>query len=385
MRALLLLAFTGCDTPAERDDGGSALCNVDADGDGFGTTTTVAASSCTDEGVADNADDCDDNAASIHPGGTETAADGIDQDCDGNDVCFEDLDDDGYGAVRRLAADCAAAGLVGPDGDCNDSNAAVHPGADEIALDAIDQDCDGGDACDSDSDGDGFGTSIPTASADTDCTDEGEADDTDDCLDVGESAAATFPGAAELESIIDCMTDADGDGYGSWAPAEGVTPGRDCDDADTDPCPVIHVGYADEFPNPVNPGAGYLMGCRIYVNSSMTVTDLAVIGKAASGNVRMALYTDLSAMPDALLIEVPSTPMVDGALEMPVDLTPIDRGYYWLMANYDDWNALVGGKGSSSDDCMYAPYEFRDSMPDPFVTPYPAKGWIFNYYIVGWE
>jgi len=28
--------------------GGSALCNVDANDDGFGTTTTVAASSCTD-------------------------------------------------------------------------------------------------------------------------------------------------------------------------------------------------------------------------------------------------------------------------------------------------------------------------------------------------
>jgi hypothetical protein len=79
-------------------DGGSALCNVDADGDGFGTTTTVAASSCTDEGVADNHDDCDDDASATHPGATETAGDGIDQDCDGDDLCYRDDDGDGFGS-----------------------------------------------------------------------------------------------------------------------------------------------------------------------------------------------------------------------------------------------------------------------------------------------
>jgi len=53
---ILLVWFQGCGNNADGGDsrGGSALCNIDADGDGFGTTTTVA-SSCTDEGAADNA------------------------------------------------------------------------------------------------------------------------------------------------------------------------------------------------------------------------------------------------------------------------------------------------------------------------------------------
>ena len=241
---LLVALLPACGTKdSGSPGGGSMLCNVDADDDGFGSSTAVPATSCTDQGLADNANDCDDDVATTHPGATETAADDIDQDCDGNDLCYEDLDGDGYGGASLLARNCAAEGLVGRDGDCDDSDAAVHAAAGEIPLDAIDQDCDGGDACANDSDGDGFGTSIPTASADADCADEGEADDTDDCLDVGADGPATFPGAAENESSSACMTDADGDGYGSWSPAEGVTPGGDCDDASTDPCPAIHVGY----------------------------------------------------------------------------------------------------------------------------------------------
>lgn len=34
-------------------------------------------------------------------------------------------------------------GWVMEDGDCNDGDASVHPDADEICGDAVDQDCDG--------------------------------------------------------------------------------------------------------------------------------------------------------------------------------------------------------------------------------------------------
>ena len=40
-----------------------------------------------------------------------------------------------------------------PD-DCDDNNAAVHPGADEVPYDGVDQDCDGHDLTDIDGDGD---------------------------------------------------------------------------------------------------------------------------------------------------------------------------------------------------------------------------------------
>jgi hypothetical protein len=388
---LLLVAwFQACGT----EDGGgpqegSALCNVDADGDGFGSSTAVPATSCTDEGVADNADDCDDEAASIHPGATETAADDIDQDCDGNDLCYEDLDGDGYGGVSRLESDCAAAGLVGRDGDCNEGDAAVHPGAEEIPVDAIDQDCDGFELCYVDSDGDAFGISIPVESVDRDCSDGGEADNPNDCLDVGADGPATFPGSAENEadwaSMTDaCMTDADGDGYGSSSPAKGVTPGRDCDDADPKvSCREFHVGNDAEFADSSRELPNYLLGTRLEVKTPMTVTDLALIGKDSGANVRMALYTD-DGGPDALVVEAPSAPMVVGVLEMPVDPTPIEAGDYWIMAIYDVTLSLGIEYVWSGEVCQYRLLPFAHSMPDPFGPITTGGEVLLNYYIVGY-
>ena len=74
--------------------------------------------------------DCNDDDANIYPGAIEIYCDGIDQDCDGSDfgdLC--DIDGDGYWSTS----------------DCNDDDANIHPGATEICDDGIDQNCDGVD------------------------------------------------------------------------------------------------------------------------------------------------------------------------------------------------------------------------------------------------
>ena len=54
-------------------------------------------------------------------------------DCDGSDeLCPEDVDNDGDGFTAN-------------QGDCNDSDAAIYPGADEVCGDGADQDCNGSD------------------------------------------------------------------------------------------------------------------------------------------------------------------------------------------------------------------------------------------------
>jgi len=380
---ILVPLLQGCGTTDGGSGGRSALCNVDADGDGFGTATTAPATSCSDVGFAANANDCDDGASSIHPGATETAGDGIDQDCDGNDVCFEDLDADGFGAARRLARDCAADGLVGQDGDCNDGDPSIHPTAQEVLVDGVDQDCDGGDACFADMDGDGFGTGTTVISADLDCMDPGEATSDEDCLDSGTDAAATFPGAASNDSGTECMTDADDDGFGSATPAMGVASGSDhCDDDGTTIC-IIHVGYDDPFPDASVHFSGYLIGCRVDVGSAMTVTDLAVIGKASGSNVRIALFDHRF----ELVVEVPSTPMVVGVLEVPVDPTPIDADSYWIMVVYDGESWVGTHWDPPRDDCVYWElplwWSFSDPFPDPVADSYSEDA-VFNHYIVGY-
>lgn len=48
--------------------------------------------------------------------------------------------------------------------------------------------------------------------------------------DCDDGSAATFPGAAPLDSLVACLRDTDGDEFGSAAPPIGVGVGSDCDD-----------------------------------------------------------------------------------------------------------------------------------------------------------
>jgi hypothetical protein len=107
--------------------------------------------------------DCDDTDPDVNPDAIEDCSDGIDNDCDGNadcadDVCVDDpavctctdADNDGF----YLEVGCGSSPV-----DCNDADAAVNPGAAEVEGDSIDNDCDGeidnpvdaGDSDDSDS------------------------------------------------------------------------------------------------------------------------------------------------------------------------------------------------------------------------------------------
>jgi len=86
------------------------------------------------DGYTESQGDCDDHNAAINPGAIDSCGDGIDQDCSGSDqVCDPadpDIDGDGYTEGQ---------------GDCNDHNAAINPGAIDSCGDGIDQDCSGED------------------------------------------------------------------------------------------------------------------------------------------------------------------------------------------------------------------------------------------------
>ena len=75
------------------------------------------------------------------------------------DFCYEDLDGDAYGSTVQIPATstyCTNPGESAFDTDCDDSDAANNPGSMyEIPGDSIDQYCDGVDSCYRDSDHDG--------------------------------------------------------------------------------------------------------------------------------------------------------------------------------------------------------------------------------------
>ena len=194
------------------------FCYPDADGDGYGSLVPVPhpGGNCADIGASAFSGDCNDSTPTISPGAWDQQDDGIDQDCNGVDAagCYYDGDGDGWGWGSLLYepdGNCNDDPVQSPyDDDCNDANAAVHPGAIDAADDGVDSDCDGVDpiSCWTDADGDGYGDGTAVVDPDGSCLDDpGQADNGDDCDD---SADWIRPGAAEIPGDA-FDSDCDGD------------------------------------------------------------------------------------------------------------------------------------------------------------------------------
>ena len=120
---------------------------ADSDGDGFGDVNNTLSSCSPVDGFVSVAGDCDDQNADVFPG-AEEVCDGVDNDCDDNidegvqTTFYADNDGDGFGDASNSVTACSAPeGFVTNDGDCNDDNASIRPGAIE-ACDGVDNDCD---------------------------------------------------------------------------------------------------------------------------------------------------------------------------------------------------------------------------------------------------
>ena len=100
------------------------------------------------DGVPDE-DDCDPDDPAVYEGATEHC-DGVDEDCDGSidegavdqGTWYADEDSDGFGDGELQACDQPEASSE-IAGDCDDSDGDVHPDADEVCFDEVDNDCDG--------------------------------------------------------------------------------------------------------------------------------------------------------------------------------------------------------------------------------------------------
>ena len=97
------------------------------------------------DGLTANQGDCDDGNASVHPGATDIPGNGIDEDCSGAD------------AINPGTIDADHDGFTPLQGDCNDLSASIHPGAFDIPGNGIDENCNGADSVAGDTD-------FPTAS-----------------------------------------------------------------------------------------------------------------------------------------------------------------------------------------------------------------------------
>ena len=275
------LAFEVCDLIDNNcntaiDDADATLFDpfvwyADVDGDGFGDAAQIAESCTAPVGYVADDNDCDDADNLVNPAADEVC-DGADNDCDDRiddddddvrsdtqTIWYLDTDGDGVGdtAVPSAPSCDAPDGHVALDGDCNDGDALVWPGAPEL-CDGIDNNCDLfiDEATPPvnwyrDFDGDGYGDPGVIIA---DCAPiPGYSLTADDCVDTN---ASVNPAAPEICNGIDddCdgladgldgdlqapywYIDGDGDGYGDdgaalracTQPTGTVAVGGDCDD-----------------------------------------------------------------------------------------------------------------------------------------------------------
>ena len=128
---------------------------IDLDGDGFGDSAGTTLTKCAaTPGFANRPGDCDDGNRDIYPGAMEQC-NSRDDNCDGRvdeglltgtQKLYPDQDGDGYGVESTsplVVTGCAKmSGYAVLTGDCNDRNAAIHPGASDI-CNLLDDNCDG--------------------------------------------------------------------------------------------------------------------------------------------------------------------------------------------------------------------------------------------------
>ncbi|MFH1467320.1 MAG: MopE-related protein [Pseudomonadota bacterium] len=304
-----------CDVPTYRD----------ADSDGFGDPSEENEGCSPEDGWVEDASDCDDGDATIHPGADEWC-DGVDTDCDGTPdeedaldaaTWYADADGDGHGDAATTTTACyPPSGFVADDSDCDDALAAVNPAATE-ACDGRDDDCDGavdetgatGEAtwC-ADTDGDGYGDVFTTIASCTQPT--GFVADATDCDD---ALAAVNPAASEAcnDRDDDCdgatdeagaigeatwYADTDGDGYGDpgWTTTACTQPSgtsadaTDCDDGDA----AAHPGAAEPCDAVDNDCDGTVdegcVGCDLEVSRSGSapyVSIQAALWDASDGDI----------------------------------------------------------------------------------------------------
>ncbi len=214
---LMFLCFAACGTTSSTGDDTGQMMYPDLDHDGYGDPAGALPADIAPADYIAQAGDCNDADANIHPGATEVC-DGVDNNCDGKiddadpavdlstgTLFHADADGDGYGDPNAPHLSCTApVGYVDDNSDCDDTNPAIHPGANEV-CDGVDNNCnglvDGADptldtsteqAYYRDGDGDGYGAGSATLACGQP---SGYVTLAGDCNDAD---ATTHPGAVEI-------------------------------------------------------------------------------------------------------------------------------------------------------------------------------------------
>jgi hypothetical protein len=210
---------------------------ADADGDGYGNLDNPVEACEQGENMANNSEDCDDTDAAMFPGAVWSA----------------DTDGDGFGDEDNQTESCSPAdGYTGITGDCDDEDSSVNPAAQEDCASAWDDDCSGDT-----NDADALGCTAFFADADAD----GYGGESSACLC---EASEAFP---EVEQL-------------------------DCDDEDASISPDAEEVCDDGVDNDCD---GAAIGCGLSTDLSLGDTEIHFVGGTGSATgSRLAYGEDIT-------------------------------------------------------------------------------------------
>jgi hypothetical protein len=124
---------------------------------------------------------------------------------------------------------------------------------------------------------------------------------------------------------------------------------------------------------------GYLLGEKVTVPVSVTLTGIGFQAAAAGVNVVIAVYDASGAggAPGKLVAATASTPVGIGPNQIPVPATPLPAGGYWIEADYNA-NATICHDSTTTNPIDYITLAWGAAPPTPPAT-FPAPPTMTSY------
>jgi hypothetical protein len=251
----------------------------------------------------------------------------LDDDCDGVvdegvAIWYLDSDGDGWGQGPATASCSIPPGYSSRQGDCDDANPAVHPGASEIQCNGGDEDCDGIDGTGPDADDDGFSSVCDNCPSTTNPAQrDADGDDVGDVCD--NCALAANPSQSNVDDDV---------------------PGDACDN-----CPLVY-NHQDDFDHDAVGDA--CDNCPYDPNAAQTDFDADLEG-------------DLCDVDDGLILLFRTEPAwVEWRLETTYEEFNVYQGDLAVLRDTGSYTQLPGSNASAQRTCgVVEPYSADPGAP----------------------